>query len=83
MGGVSQLASFLQKRLNTERCEDDDDDGDGDGDDGDSDDEVLPASVSQQDEEQAAQDAGEAAVNTNQQSRHRTIRLITVAARTS
>lgn len=42
---------------------------------------ALPASVSQQNEEQAAEDAGEAAVNSDQQRRHRTIRLVTVTAR--
>lgn len=43
---------------------------------------VSPASVSQQDEEQAAEDAGEAAVNADQQGRPGAIRLTTVTART-
>lgn len=44
---------------------------------------VSPAFVSQQDEEQAAEDAGEAAVNADQQGRRGPIGLTAVTARTS
>lgn len=43
---------------------------------------VSPAFVGQQEEEQAAEDAGEAAVNADQQCRHGAVGLITVAAGT-
>ena len=42
-----------------------------------------PASVAQQDEEQAAEDAGEPTVDSNQQGGHGAVALITVAARTA
>lgn len=82
MGGVSQFTSFLQKRLKTKQNEEDitkrkvmmmltvrmt---------------KVSPAFVGQQEEEQAAEDAGEAAVNADQQCRHGAVGLITVAAGT-
>lgn len=44
---------------------------------------VLPAFVSQQDEEQADEDAGEATVDADQQSGHGAVRVIAVTARTS
>lgn len=43
---------------------------------------VSPAFVCQQEEEQAAEEAGEAAVNADQQRGHGTVGLITVAAGT-
>ena len=44
---------------------------------------VSPASVAQQDEEQAAEDAGEPTVDSDQQGGHGAVALITVAAWTT
>lgn len=78
VGGVSQLSPFLQNKLSTENT------------------vrmmktmmavvvvrtvKALLASVRQQDEQQAAEDAGEAAVKADQQSGRRAVRLIAVTA---